>query len=1002
MESYLIHDLTFTYPGRVIPALRGVSIEIGQGQFVTLCGPSGGGKTTLLRLLKPILAPHGERSGEISFCGKPVDDLDQRTQSEKIGFVLQSVDNQLVTDKVWHELAFGLESLGYPTSEIRLKVAEMAAFFGIEAWFYKNVNELSGGQKQLLNLASVMVMQPSVLMLDEPTSQLDPIAAADFLATVGKINRELGVTVIMTEHRLGEVFPLSDRVVCLDAGRVVGDGSPRRVGEILHGLGHSMFLAMPAPMQIWAGLRGAGAVKPDYEGECPVTVRDGRVWFDRLPDNGGVEPGDTAERAGTRLQPEPGHGEARDDVIEIKDVWFRYERESPDVIRRLSLTVGKGEFLCIVGGNGAGKTTALMLIAGLGKPQRGTIRLFGENVLDIPAGRLFSDSGDGGIIGILPQNPQALFVKKTVREDLLEIYLGRKVSREDKEKRLGYVSALCHLEELLDLHPYDLSGGEQQRAALAKILLLRPRILLLDEPTKGLDAGFKREFAEILRNLAADGVAIVLVSHDIEFCAEHADRCAMFFDGSIVTQGPPRDFFSGNSFYTTASNRIVRHRLPRAITTDDVLYALGLSSGKPEDGDAGDSSGANPKTENGNPDGAGPVAERAVETAAEGTAESATEDAAETAAEDTAESATESAAETAAEDSGSPKAAQPPNAAPAASGPGPGSFIRRFGALPYWRKTAAAISAILLLGVITMIILNISGFLSFVSGGSEAERIIQEPGVWRYAVMLIALCTTCFALALSLPGTKKLPSFAYTQAKENRARAVPKRTALAAVMILLAIPLTIFFGVSFLDDRRYYFISMLIIIETILPFILIFEGRKPQAREIVVIAVLCALGIAGRTAFFMLPHVKPIAALAIITGVAFGGEAGFLFGAMTGFLSNMFFGQGPWTPWQMFAYGLIGFLAGIMFKKGPLARNRTVLCIYGGLAAFVLYGGLMNVSSIFMYQEHPTPGMFLVYLVQGIPLDLVHAASTVMFLGILVNPMLEKLDRLKLKYGLLE
>jgi len=459
----------------------------------------------------------------------------------------------------------------------------------------------------------------------------------------------------------------------------------------------------------------------------------------------------------------------------------------------------------------------------------------------------------------------------------------------------------------------------------------------------------------------------------------------MFFDGSIVTQPPPRDFFSGNSFYTTASNRIVRHRLPRAITADDVLYALGVSGGKPEDGDAGDAFRGKPNTESGNPNN--------TESAAECTAESATEGTAECVAEPAVEGAAEP---------GSPKTAQLPYSAPSESEPGSGSFIRRLGALPFWRKTAAAISVVLLFGSIAMIILNISGFLSFVSGGSEAERMIQEPGVWRYAAMLITLCLACFALALSLPGTKKRLSFAYAEAKENRPRAIPKRTVLAAVMILLAIPFTIFAGVRFMDDRRYYFISMLIIIETILPFILIFEGRKPQAREIVVIAVLCALGIAGRTAFFMLPHVKPIAALAIITGVAFGGEAGFLFGAMTGFLSNMFFGQGPWTPWQMFAYGLIGFLAGIMFKKGPLARSRTVLCIYGGFAAFVLYGGLMNVSSIFMYQEHPTPGMFLVYLVQGIPLDLVHAASTVMFLGILVNPMLEKLDRLKIKYGLLE
>ncbi|MDI9612895.1 MAG: ATP-binding cassette domain-containing protein, partial [Acidobacteriota bacterium] len=359
MDTLAIRSLSFYYPEQAEKALDGVSFSIAPGQFVTLCGPSGSGKTTLLRQLKTVLAPHGIRTGEILFEGAPLDGIDQRTQSARIGFVQQSPENQIVTDKVWHELAFGLESLGYDTSTIRGRVAEMASFFGIQAWFYKNVTELSGGQKQLLNLASIMAMQPSVLILDEPTSQLDPIAASDFLATLGKINRELGTTILLTEHRLEEVFPLSDRVLVMDGGRLVADGTPRDVGETLRSAGHGMFLAMPTAMRVWAAVPNGAP--------CPVTVRDGRDWLT----------GFAAEHElshETRPEPPAPSGEP---VIELEDVWFKYDRDLPDVVRGLSLTVRKGEFLAVLGGNGTGKTTTLRVIAGLRKAYRGAVKTSG-------------------------------------------------------------------------------------------------------------------------------------------------------------------------------------------------------------------------------------------------------------------------------------------------------------------------------------------------------------------------------------------------------------------------------------------------------------------------------------------------------------------------------------------------------------------------------------------------------------------------------------------------
>ena len=254
MECFKVENLSFTYPNRESETISNVNFEVSSGEFILVCGKSGCGKTTLLRLLKPSLAPYGTLCGNISFAGSPVSEYDDRAQAERIGFVMQNPDNQIVTDKVWHELAFGLESLGCKTPEIRTRVSEMASFFGIQDWFYKNVTELSGGQKQLLNLASVMVMQPSVLILDEPTSQLDPIAAQEFLNTLKKINRELGISVILSEHRLEDAFPLADRVIVMDGGKIIADDTPGETGKILRDMNHSMYRALPTPVKVYGEL----------------------------------------------------------------------------------------------------------------------------------------------------------------------------------------------------------------------------------------------------------------------------------------------------------------------------------------------------------------------------------------------------------------------------------------------------------------------------------------------------------------------------------------------------------------------------------------------------------------------------------------------------------------------------------------------------------------------------------------------------------------------------
>ena len=542
MVHFQIEDLSFSYPtAKGKKSLDGVSLSIEKGEYVVLCGKSGSGKTTLLRQMKSVLAPHGKKNGEILFNGVPLDRVSQRDQSSKIGYVMQNPDDQIVTDKVWHELAFGLESLGCDQKTMRARVAEMACYFGIQDWFHRDVANLSGGQKQLLNLASIMAMQPEVLILDEPTSQLDPIAASDFLNTVRKINIELGTTVIITEHRLEDIFPYADRAIVMDGGKVIADDTPRKIGKLLWEQKSDMFAAMPTPVRVFYGADGMGG--------CPLTVREGRNWLSREFTSEPVHKTTPAE-----VLPD----EIENPALSLKELWFRYEKDSPDILRGVSAKVPVGSLYAIVGGNGAGKSTTLKAICGICRPYRGSVKVFGKPVNKYKSAELF-----GGCLAMLPQDPKSLFVKKTVREDLEEM---------SKDKALiGEIAATCQIEKLLDSHPYDLSGGEQQRAALAKVLLTQPKLLLLDEPTKGIDSFFKETFAKILKQLQSKGITIVMVSHDVEFCAKYADMVSMFFDGQMLTTDTPRRFFGNNSFYTTAANRMSRHVFDLAVTAENVV-----------------------------------------------------------------------------------------------------------------------------------------------------------------------------------------------------------------------------------------------------------------------------------------------------------------------------------------------------------------------------------------------------------------------------------------------
>lgn len=549
MEILSVKDLKFKYPSSESYAVDGASFSLQRGEFAVICGVSGCGKTTLLRSLKREISPFGEQHGEILLDGKDISDLDALSAASRIGFVMQDPDSQIVTDTVWHELAFGLENLGVPRGEIRRRVAEMASYFGINNWFRQSTDSLSGGQKQLLNLASVMVMQPDILLLDEPTGRLDPIAADEFVSTVQKLRSELGLTVIMVEHRLDSILPFASRVLVMQDGRIISDAPPHCISDSLRAVDplHPMLAAMPAAVRIFSSLGG--------EGTCPLTVGECRAF---LQGRQAVSSTAAAPRA---------VASAPKTAVSVKDVYFRYGRQGNDVLRGVSLDVRENEIYCILGGNGAGKSTLLSVIAGINHSYGGKVLINGKPL------KAYGASLYRGCLAFLPQEPQTLFVRQTVSDDLSDTLSAQGVSDIEAKEKISRVSERLGIQHLLSKHPFDISGGELQKCAIAKILLAEPRTLLLDEPTKGIDAFAKRSLGRLIKSLASDGITVLLVTHDMDFAAEYCDRCALLFDGEIVSEDEPQAFFSHNRFYTTEASRIT-HGLPRSAVTCDSVISL--------------------------------------------------------------------------------------------------------------------------------------------------------------------------------------------------------------------------------------------------------------------------------------------------------------------------------------------------------------------------------------------------------------------------------------------
>lgn len=972
VDAVRIVDLDFSYPNASRPSVNGISLSLEKGSFTCICGPSGCGKTTLLRNLKPSITPHGMRRGQIEILGKSVESFEGRPgeEAQTIGYVLQNPENQIVTDKVWHELAFGLENLGLPTETIRLRIAEIASFFGIQSWFDKDVSELSGGQKQLLNLAAVMVMQPEILILDEPTSQLDPIAAVDFLDAVKKINNDIGTTVIITEHRLDNVVSMSDRLIVMDSGKILVNDEPYDAVFRLAEINHPMFLAMPNPAQAYRSALGflkgekslicdanhlehmeklessigdvnyinhanraessiddvnhlkhmekpespIGDVPDIQKYRMPLNVREGRQWLDCVMNGIPVRY--------ARMEKEKAY-----DTSKIKlsttDLWFRYEKNGRDIIKGLTLKVYDGEILAIIGGNGTGKTTLLSVLAGMRRAYRGKYRINGNRT------------------ALLPQNPQSLFVCDTVKEELLEAFEGTSIEKSEQNIRIQEIAEFLEINTLMDKHPYDISGGEQQRVALGKVLLLEPDLLLMDEPTKGLDNLLKMKFGELLKRLASNGRTLIFVSHDIEFCSRFANRCIMFFDGGISGEGTPRKLFSGNNFYTTAANRMARSYFVDGILPEDIgwLVAQNIKMAEADSGPEGGSKiDADSKPESGSEIDSG---SRKDESLNEGDI--------------------------------------PINPKSGGNERFPiGEKFENYEDVPIGQKT--------------------SGYEEICIGvQSENHEVvpIEHKNETYGEVHIKPKSDDRLEVAREVGAPK---GGHLKEIKRNRSLVLTLLTA-------LVMGATIFAGSMLGGDRVYYVISVLVAIYSLVPFFVGFERRKPQLRELVVIAVLIALGVIGRQAFFMLPQMKPVLAISIIAGASLGPGAGFLVGAMIAFVSNFFFGQGPWTPWQMMALGLAGMFAGLIFQKWnrrerkPSRLHKISACVFGLLSGY-FYGLVVDLWTLFGYTEKPSLSAYLIVKSTAVWFDTVLAISTFVFLWVLYAPMIKKLNRIKLKYGM--
>lgn len=822
MESVSVSGLCYKYAATRDFALQNIDFTLKSGDFCVICGKSGSGKSTLLKALAPQITENGEIYGDIRLFGRSAFDISPKESAQTVAFVGQSANDSIVCEKVWQELAFGPQSLGKDESEMHAIIAETASYFGLQSCFDSDVDTLSGGRKKMLSIAAAMTLKPKLLLLDEPLSSLDGKSVSELISMLCRINRELGVTVIIAEHTFTELLNVCTNLLILSGGKAQWFGKPQNIGEYMRTGDVSL---MPTQLKAWNAALKQYPITLSVA-ECAAAVSD----YCGKNNIGEIVCKD--EPSFTKI------------AARAQNVCYKYGKNEPYVTNGLNLTLHYGCITALLGENAAGKSTLMSLIYGSIKPL-GKITLYSND----------GKPQKSGGAALMPQDVRIMFTHFSVYDEL-------KAAATD-EKSLEDVIALCRLSALQNRNPMDLSGGEQKRLALALMLLSGADILLLDEPTSGLDRDFCRELCNILKWLQQSGKAILITSHDMDFCAECANICAFMFRGKITAISSPHRFFRQNMLYTTAASRISGSSINNVITDGELLYALcgendGKSSGEPQnDGTARDTNDkrgdSNGNSDSNNSDNNG-------------------------------------------------------NAA--------------------------------------------------VTPSTPCRKIKSQPAKRRDKLSVI----------------------------------------ITAVCLCLTAPI-IYFGAVIFGEQAFLATSLCVIMLAMLPFFISFERSRPPAREIALLSVLTAAAVASRAAFCFLPQIKPVAAIVIITGFALGAQSGFLVGAMSMLLSNIFFGQGPWTPWQMLAMGLVGFAAGL-FGRLKISRNPIAAAIFGFICTLVIYGGIVNPSTAILAHSPLKISVFALYYLQGLPMDIIHAASTFMFLLMFTNPFMKILSRIKLKFAI--
>lgn len=536
MPLFKVENLTYYYPGSEKAALRDINLEIEEGDFILVVSGSGSGKSSLARVLAGLIPDFygGRIGGKVIFKGKDIKKMDRRKLAREVGMVFQDPEKQIVQTCVEAEIAFGLENLGLCPKEMLRRVAEVVSFMDLAPIMESFTANLSGGQKQKLALASVLAMQPHVLILDEPTSQLDPVSAEDILNLAKRLNEEMGFTVILIEQRLERCFHLADRILLMERGEIVCDGRAREVAR--EAIKRDMPFVPPVA-RFFAGLNFPAA---------PVTVKEGRKLLRScLKENnfaGKTQSGLCCKNV------HAGDLRGQKSVVSLKNVWFTYPG-GQEVLKGVSLDLKEGEFVAVLGENGAGKSTLLKHMTGMLKPGRGSVQVLGKDI---------SKDGFKGIrrfTAYLSQNPNDYLFQDTVEDELL--FTLKNFGLEDRSA-VDEMLEKFHLARYRKTNPRDLSSGERQRVALASVLVTGPRLIILDEPTRGVDFRLKAELGRFLQKETEKGGTVIVVTHDVEFAAEFAARTVMMFAGRIVSDGEKHEVLGRSVYYSPQIGKMCR------------------------------------------------------------------------------------------------------------------------------------------------------------------------------------------------------------------------------------------------------------------------------------------------------------------------------------------------------------------------------------------------------------------------------------------------------------